>query len=70
MPDWEEFMPRLEGFSRFAALLEEQLAKSGLRRARSVSLVLCPRNYQRPPFIDEGTDLLARQRHSARRFEA
>src|SRR5439155_1415185 len=27
MPDWEEFMPRLVGFSRFAALLEEQIGK-------------------------------------------
>jgi hypothetical protein len=31
-PDWEEVMPKLMGFSRFAALLEEQISEKISRR--------------------------------------
>ena len=34
-PDWEEVMPKLIGFSRFAALVEEQISEKISRRILS-----------------------------------
>jgi mannose-6-phosphate isomerase-like protein (cupin superfamily) len=34
-PDWEELMPKLMGFSRFAALVEEQISEKISRRILS-----------------------------------